>query len=204
MGDICDNCPDVSNRNQTDKNYNQIGDACDDGQDRDKDGVPDKQDNCPDTANADQLDSDEDGDGDVCDDDKDNDNVPDSSDNCVIVPNADQKDTDGDGQGDACDEDCDGDGVSDLEDVCPCHKHISRTDFRAVQSIDLGNNGQPAPIWTFEDEGKEIHQDVNSSPGVAIGDTKFSDVEYEGTFFIRTPQGGRDNDWVGAVFSFQV
>ena len=101
----------------------------------------------------------------------------------------------------ACDDYCDGDGVSDLEDVCPCHKHISRTDFRAVQSIDLGNNGQSAPIWTFKDEGKEIFQDVNSSPGVAIGDTKFSEVQYEGTFFIHDKN---DDDWVGAVFAFQV
>ena len=74
-------------------------------------------------------------------------------------------------------DDCDGDGVSDLEDVCPCHKHISRTDFRAVQSINLGN----------------------SSPGVAIGDTKFSEVQYEGTFFI---DNKNDDDWVGAIFAF--
>ena len=169
--------------------------------DKDKDGIPDKQDNCPEIANADQLDSDEDGQGDVCDDDDDNDGVLDTVDNCVIVPNAGQEDTDGDAQGDSCDDDCDGDGVADLEDVCPCHKHIAKTDFRAMQSIDLGNNGQSAPIWTFKDEGKEIYQEVNSSPGVAIGDTQFSDVEYEGTFFIHDKY---DDDWVGAIFAFQV
>ena len=57
------------------------------------------------------------------------------------------------------------------------------------------------PIWTFTDEGKEIHQGANSSPGVAVGDTRFSDVDYAGTFFIHK---NWDNDWVGAVFSFQV
>ena len=57
------------------------------------------------------------------------------------------------------------------------------------------------PIWTFTDEGKEIYQGVNSSPGVAVGDTRFSDVDYDGTFFIHK---NWDNDWVGVVFSFQV
>ena len=57
------------------------------------------------------------------------------------------------------------------------------------------------PIWTFTDEGKEIYQGVNSSPGVAVGNTRFSDVDYDGTFFVHK---NWDNDWVGVVFSFQV
>ena len=57
------------------------------------------------------------------------------------------------------------------------------------------------PVWTFTDEGKEIYQGVNSSPGVAVGNTRFSDVDYDGTFFVHK---NWDNDWVGVVFSFQV
>ena len=57
------------------------------------------------------------------------------------------------------------------------------------------------PIWTFTDEGKEIYQGVNSSPGVAVGNTRFTDVDYDGTFFVHK---NWDNDWVGVVFSFQV
>ena len=164
-------------------------------------GVPDKQDNCPDIPNADQLDSDGDGKGNVCDDDSDNDEIPDTKDNCPIVANPGQEDEDGDGNGDACDDDCDGDGVMNADDVCPCHGGISKTDFRAIQSIDLGNNGQPQPIWTFHDEGKEIYQEVNSSPGVAIGDVAFTNVDFDGTFFVHDTT---DADWVGAVFAFQV
>ena len=176
---------------QTSNTINLNGDA-------DGDGVNDPVDLCPDTPQGAQVDADGCADSQK---DPDNDGITGLNDNCPTTANPGQQDTDGDGQGDACDDDCDGDGVSDLEDVCPCHKHISRTDFRAVQSIDLGNNGQGAPVWKFKDEGKEIFQDVNSSPGVAIGDTKFSDVQYEGTFFIHDK---RDDDWVGAVFAFQV
>ena len=36
---------------------------------------------------------------------------------------------------------------------------------------------------------------------LCVGDTKFSDVQYEGTFFVLDKH---DDDWVGAVFAFQV
>ena len=58
-----------------------------------------------------------------------------------------------------------------------------------------------SPIWKITDEGKEIYQGVNSAPTVAVGDTRFSNVDYEGTFFIHA---NWDDDWVGVVFSFQV
>ena len=111
--------------------------------------------------------------------------------------------SDGNGKGDVCDNDCDGDGIHDNEDVCPCNNYIDKTDFRAIQSINLGDNSydQPPPQWEFRDEGKEIYQVLNSDPGVAIGDAKFSGVEYEGTMFVDCCL---DNDWIGAVFSFQV
>ena len=59
-----------------------------------------------------------------------------------------------------------------------------------------------SPIWKITDEGKEIYQGVNSDPSVAVGDTRFSNVDHEGTFFVHNNSG--DNDWVGVVFSFQV
>ncbi len=52
VGDACDNCPAVPNPSQIDTDGDEIGDACD---------------NCPDTYNPDQADSDGDGMGDVCD-----------------------------------------------------------------------------------------------------------------------------------------
>lgn len=60
-----DNCPLFSNPDQSDRNGNGIGDACDG--DFDGDGVPDVADNCPASYNPDQLDSDGDGVGDACD-----------------------------------------------------------------------------------------------------------------------------------------
>lgn len=62
--DLQDNCPLVSNPDQTDKDKNGIGDAC---EDRDLDGVVDAKDNCPLISNPDQSDFDKDGKGDACD-----------------------------------------------------------------------------------------------------------------------------------------
>ena len=68
---------------------------CDNGKDKDKDGVQNSMDNCLDKANADQADSDGDGTGDECDTDSDNDKILNGDDNCKLVANADQTDSDG-------------------------------------------------------------------------------------------------------------
>ena len=216
LGDVCDedidgdgiknnsdNCPFVANADQKDDNYNKIGDACEGDSDYDQDGVPDKQDNCPKTVNADQVDSDNDGEGDACDDDADNDGIINSRDNCPFVANADQADSDADGVGDACSNDCDGDSVLDDEDDCPCNGMISNTNFGTSTTIYMGKNPwrQNQPVWVFHDGGKEIYQGINSAPGVAIGDDKLSSVDYEGTIYVDAKTN--DNDWLGAVFSFQ-
>lgn len=49
-----DNCPDVSNADQTDTDRDGVGDACDD--DDDDDGVDDEDDNCQFVRNPDQRD----------------------------------------------------------------------------------------------------------------------------------------------------
>ncbi len=95
-----DNCPLVSNADQTDTDGDSLGDACDD--DDDNDGVQDTSDNCKLLANTDQSDLDADQKGDACDDDDDNDGVLDPTDNCSTVPNPDQADTDNNMVGNLC------------------------------------------------------------------------------------------------------
>lgn len=62
--DYRDNCVQVKNPKQVDRNENGRGDACDDF---DRDGIINARDNCPETPNRDQTDTDGDGIGDACD-----------------------------------------------------------------------------------------------------------------------------------------
>ncbi|MBI4209246.1 MAG: FG-GAP repeat protein [Deltaproteobacteria bacterium] len=131
--DSQDNCPFISNNDQTDSDEDGLGDACDacpddPENDLDQDGVCGDSDVCPD--GDDTLDTDEDGIPNGCDvcevddlDDSDKDGICDSADIC---PDGDDTvDTDGDGDPDDCDpcpfdenNDSDGDGVCDTDDIC--------------------------------------------------------------------------------------
>ena len=120
--DDYDNCPFVSNFDQTDSDGDGVGDACD---------------NCVNVPNPNQRDMNHNGLGDVCDPDADGDGVLNENDNCPLTRNWDQANNDSctgpflstyqdqfpnltcDNLGDACDPDDDNDGTPDVSDPCP-------------------------------------------------------------------------------------
>lgn len=202
VGDECDNCLYLSNPKQMDKDSDLVGDECDLNVDSDRDGLQDDQDNCPDTPNSDQTDVDGDGQGDSCDRDIDNDGVLNRNDNCVLIANPEQRDSDGNGFGDVCDGDLDGDGVPDDLDVCPFNGLVRYTDFRTFQTVlmDPFGESQIDAEWKILNKGAELIQESNSDPGLAVGYTRFSGVDYGGTFFVNTDE---DDDYAGFIFGYQ-
>ena len=92
VGDICDNCPGWGNASQADGDGDGVGDACYNKVtgDRDSDGLL-LDDNCPTLSNPGQEDGDSDGIGDVCD-------------NCPHKSNPFQEDLDADSTGDHCED----------------------------------------------------------------------------------------------------
>jgi hypothetical protein len=103
--DLVDNCPYVSNADQSDWDKDAYGDVCDDS---DKDNTIDSQDKCPkDSEVTTGQDTDNDGWADICD-------------NCPNTPNPDQKDLDLDIIGDICDEQTDDDTIPNIGYTTKC------------------------------------------------------------------------------------
>ena len=117
--DVVDNCPGLSNANQTDQDGDLVGDPCDG--DRDGDGVDNEFDAFPDDE-TEWLDSDGDGVGDNADafpghagewSDQDQDGYGDNTDAFPYDP-SEYLDTDLDGIGNGADTDDDNDGLGDV------------------------------------------------------------------------------------------
>lgn len=102
---VQDNCPDMPNSEQQDRDHDGVGDACNDADDRDGDDWADALDVCVTDFDFEQADTDRDGTGDACNDpdDRDDDEWADWLDNCPKSYNPDQNDDDANGQGNACD-----------------------------------------------------------------------------------------------------
>lgn len=168
--DDVDNCPQISNVEQTDGDGDGHGDACD---------------LCTTAADKEQKDSDGDGRGDACDADIDNDGVLNAVDNCASIANPTQTNADGDGPGNACDTDDDNDGHLDLVDNCPL---VANADQSAAlpsgcdEDLDLDN------IPDSKDNCASVaNPDQKDLDGDKLGDGCDSDLDGDGVL------NGRDN-----------
>jgi len=202
VGDACDNCKNVKNSDQRDLNINGIGDLCDDFLDLDRDTIPDDYDNCRGVPNTDQADTDSDGVGDACDRDTDNDGILNDFDNCIFKFNPLQIDGDANDVGDVCDGDIDDDGFDDDTDDCPKHQNITVIDFKTLILIPLDPQGasQMDPRWRILNNGRDVHQLLNSDPGVAVAPIKVGAIDFTGTFYVNTK---KDDDYIGFIFGYQ-
>ena len=86
--------------------------------------------------------------------------------------------------------------------MCPENSNIFKTNFKSYETVNLDPTGakEKEPVWMVLNEGREITQLVNSDPGLAVGGDSFSDVDFEGTFFVNDKN---DDDFIGLVFSYQ-
>jgi len=162
LKDYMDNCPYISNSDQTDTDDDFMGDVCDD--DDDNDGVPDENDNCLFVFNPDQANLDDDFMGDVCDDDVDDDGVSNDLDNCLYKYNPEQFDIDEDGIGDVCDlkpevyKDVDYD---DVDEIAKNENNVTEDGYEVYE--DSNGNTRAIPINGDKDKMFDWLIDINNN-----------------------------------------
>lgn len=151
VNDDVDNCPNISNQEQTDMDGDGAGDACD--EDLDGDGTNNTDDAFPYDANE-LGDHDGDGIGNEADADDDNDGMNDTDDAFPLDQNE-TTDTDMDGIGNNADADDDGDGVADETDNCP---YVANAD-----QADADNDGEGTAC-----DGMETETETATVPALGV------------------------------------
>ncbi len=128
--DSTDNCPELANVKQWDKDMDGIGNECDN--DIDGDGVSNDDEVAAGTKPWDERSFS----GQSLADDRDQDGLVDSSDNCPEHANSGQWDLDHDGLGNDCDLDIDGDGVSNEDEIAAGTKPWNDKSFPGRSVVD--------------------------------------------------------------------
>jgi gliding motility-associated-like protein len=139
--------------------------------DKDNDGIADKDDNCPDIPNPDQKDTDGDGQGDVCDTDDDGDGIPD-------VDETDD-DLDGDGKPNYLDDDSDGDDIPDSEEGTDDEDSDGKPNYLDTDSDDDGINDEDEGSEDQDGDGDPNYLD-DDSDGDGISDKDETDDDTDG------------------------
>ncbi|AJQ97228.1 thrombospondin type 3 repeat-containing protein [Gynuella sunshinyii] len=222
IADSVDNCPAVSNTDQTDTDGDLQGDACD--PDDDGDGVLDAADAFPLDA-SESIDTDGDGIGNNADIDDDNDDVLDADD-AFPLDAAESVDTDSDGIGNNADTDDDGDGYSDSIEISESSDPLDSTStpgdfdgdlipdssdtdddndgvidtedafpFNATESLDTDNDGIGNNADT-DDDGDGYSDELEASEGSDSLDSTSTPVDYDGDLIPDSSDTDDDNDGV--------
>lgn len=182
-----DNCPLVNNREQTNRDEDTIGDACDlnptlFGGSTDSDTPsgaigdgPDETDNCPAIYNPSQTDTDSDGVGNACDPDDDNDGLDDATESGR--PRAVTRTT---GVPFYLRTDSDGDGYLDGVDICPIYPNKTENDNYYASggtTMPLSSCGN-FPEDDLDNDGKKGSSD--NCPFIANKDQRDTDTDGQG------------------------